>query len=249
MSVRIWSRAIQVPGLSAHKKLVLLILADFANDSGQCWPSIATIARQANLTERGVRGIIRRLEEAGHIRTEYSKGRAPNRYFVLPDAEGIAGLSTVNPEPDARFNPEPSSAFSPPTRNGGSGQPGTAVPPNRQEPSDDDDGRRASASFLEKVRQAANAPATQPWDDPFAAPVVTRWLGLPLSAAKILAVVRSVGKGRTPNSPTYFDRSMREAAGLDAAPPLSAAPSVRGRRPAPAGSGIDSILKRYGVDT
>jgi hypothetical protein len=249
VSVLILSRAVEVQGLAASEKLVLLILANFADDGGRCWPSVATIARKANLTERGSRRIIRRLEEAGHIRTEYSRGRTSNRYVVLSNPEGPAGLSTPNPEPDAGSNPEARSAFKPPTRNAGAGQPGTAVPPNRQEPSDDDDGRRASASFLEQVRRAANAPATQWWEDSFAAPVVNRWLGLPLSETKILAVIRSAGKGRTPNSPTYFNRPMQEAAGVEAVPPLSPVPPARGPRPAPTGNSTASIRKRYGVET
>jgi hypothetical protein len=189
------------------------------------------------------------LEAAGADLAEVaSKGRTSNRYHVLPNPEGPAGLSTPNPEPDAGSHPEARSALQAANPKRRCSQPGTAVPPNRQEPSDDDDGRRASARFLDDVRQAANAPATRRWEAPFAAPVVDRWLGLPLSEAKILAVVRSAGKGRTPNSPAYFDGPMREAAGAEAAPPLSPAPPARGSRPAPAGNSTDIILKRYGVE-
>jgi hypothetical protein len=34
------------------EKLVLLALADYANEAGQCWPSIATIARRCGLERR-----------------------------------------------------------------------------------------------------------------------------------------------------------------------------------------------------
>lgn len=39
-------------------KMVLLVLADMANDEGVCWPSNETIARKANLTPGYVRNLI-----------------------------------------------------------------------------------------------------------------------------------------------------------------------------------------------
>ncbi len=44
-------------------KLVMLALADCANDEGWCWPSIATIARKSGVCERSVQRAIRRAEE------------------------------------------------------------------------------------------------------------------------------------------------------------------------------------------
>lgn len=63
--------------------LVLLALADFADDDGYCWPSMASIAVKARMTERGARKIARRLEESGYLSCEVGGGRGgSNRYRV-----------------------------------------------------------------------------------------------------------------------------------------------------------------------
>lgn len=49
------------------EKLVLLALADNANDAGECWPSISTIARKCSLSERSVIRAIGSLEKASYI--------------------------------------------------------------------------------------------------------------------------------------------------------------------------------------
>ena len=75
------------------ERFVLLALADFANDAGECWPSVAGIAKKTCLSERGVRQIIRALEDGGWLLTRVGGGR------------GGASIYTINPEPRA---PEPS---------------------------------------------------------------------------------------------------------------------------------------------
>lgn len=127
MSIKVLDRVLGVEGVTTAEKLVLIILADYADDNGVCWPSMETIARKALVTERGARGIIRRLESAGYLETEVSKGRASSRYRVLPDPEQNAGF---NPERNST-NPEPNDT-NPERRDT---QPGTGVPPNRHEPS------------------------------------------------------------------------------------------------------------------
>lgn len=48
-------------------RLVLLAIADNADDDGNCWPSIATIARKANLSRTKVLDCLKDLEQAGAI--------------------------------------------------------------------------------------------------------------------------------------------------------------------------------------
>lgn len=54
--------------------LVLLALADFADDDGYCYPSVETVARKSRLTERHTRRILRKLEDDGEIESQMSKG-------------------------------------------------------------------------------------------------------------------------------------------------------------------------------
>jgi hypothetical protein len=44
-----------------EKLLVLLALADYANEDGVCWPSMRALAAKARITERGAQRIMRRL--------------------------------------------------------------------------------------------------------------------------------------------------------------------------------------------
>lgn len=56
-------------------RLVLLVLADHANDDGTgAWPSVKTIANEAKQSERNVQYALRALEGEGHIR---KAGRSP----------------------------------------------------------------------------------------------------------------------------------------------------------------------------
>jgi hypothetical protein len=88
MSVHITSRAWKIPGLTPAEKLVLIRLADSANDEGVCWPALATIARDCDIDRRSVRRIIARLEARGlvHRAARYNaKGLQTSSWLtVLP---------------------------------------------------------------------------------------------------------------------------------------------------------------------
>jgi hypothetical protein len=66
---------------------VLLALADACsrNDGTGCWPSAATIARRANISDHAVRRVIARPEADGHVRVRRGGGRAEatNSYAVV----------------------------------------------------------------------------------------------------------------------------------------------------------------------
>src|SRR5258708_2759118 len=63
---------------SGNERLVLLALADACSrdDRTGCWPSAATIARKANISDRSVRRVIGRLEADGHLLVHRGGGRA-----------------------------------------------------------------------------------------------------------------------------------------------------------------------------
>ncbi len=68
-------------------RLVLLALADFANDEGYCHPSVTRLAVKSALTERNVQLILRDLEARGELVTLRGAGRGNvNAYWVLPPA-------------------------------------------------------------------------------------------------------------------------------------------------------------------
>lgn len=77
---RVWAHSQRKDG----ELLVMLALADFANDAGECWPSIPILAAKARLTERQTRRVLSKLEEAGEIRRVKSNGgrNRRNHYFI-----------------------------------------------------------------------------------------------------------------------------------------------------------------------
>jgi len=58
-------------GLKPAEKLLLRSLVDFMGNRLTCWPSLATLSREVGLSVRHVRRMLRVLEAAGWIETEY----------------------------------------------------------------------------------------------------------------------------------------------------------------------------------
>lgn len=74
-------------------KLVLLVLADHADDNGFCFPSTATISRRASISERTLTRVLTELEEGGFIsrsRRHLENGnRTSDGYLLRPDQTPI----------------------------------------------------------------------------------------------------------------------------------------------------------------
>ena len=89
--------------LSATQKLVIISLADQANDEGVCWPSVASLTRRTCLSERAVRNALRDLEDGGYLKTHAREGRSS--YYTVTPARG-APRQEMPPTP-ARRAPHP----------------------------------------------------------------------------------------------------------------------------------------------
>ena len=55
---------------SATRKLVLLTIADYADEDGVAWPAQKTIARESELADRSIRRALADLEKANLLRRE-----------------------------------------------------------------------------------------------------------------------------------------------------------------------------------
>lgn len=87
MSIKVSSEVWASSSSKSSSRLVLLALADYTDDDGYCYPSIARLAVKCVLTERGVQLILRDLERTGELVTERGAGRGNvNAYWVLPPA-------------------------------------------------------------------------------------------------------------------------------------------------------------------
>ena len=90
MSVEAMALVLHHSRAKGTEKVVLLGIANHAGDGG-AWPTVATLARYANVTERAVQNAIGKLVKAGELGVQYQAGglaylkdsERPNRYEVL----------------------------------------------------------------------------------------------------------------------------------------------------------------------
>lgn len=104
--------------LPPTQKLVLIALADQANDKGECWPGATSISKRTGLSDRTIRRAMRDLEDAGYLRTRFRSGHSsmftvplihtPDRVSA-PTPDSLSGTpDTVSPPPRTLCPPEPS---------------------------------------------------------------------------------------------------------------------------------------------
>ena len=86
--------------LTPTLKLVLMALADSADDQGVCWPSVSTLAKKCSVSTRTVRRSLRGLMDSGMLIAEARRrgdgSSTSNRYRLL-----IAGGDNMSPPRDA----------------------------------------------------------------------------------------------------------------------------------------------------
>ena len=95
MSMLLMVEAMKLKVGNPLRKLVLIKLADNASDKGECFPSIAYIAEQCEISERSVQNHIKQLEADGLLKIESRKSESglnkSNIYYL--------NFSGVNPAP------------------------------------------------------------------------------------------------------------------------------------------------------
>jgi hypothetical protein len=79
MSVKIMSTVFDKSKTEGNARLVLLALADCANDEGTCWPSISTISSMANINQQTTRKYLWAMESIGLITAEDRKDKIGRR--------------------------------------------------------------------------------------------------------------------------------------------------------------------------
>jgi hypothetical protein len=116
--------------LRVSEKLVLLALADNANDEGYCWPLVSTLMAKCSLCERAVQQALATLVAAAHITIHRRHGRS-NYFRVHPSKsctpqEMHPASSAPTPASDA---PHPPQTMHPPPA---SGAPITIIEPSSE---------------------------------------------------------------------------------------------------------------------
>lgn len=127
MSIKLMNQAWEVKGLDPTTKLILMCLADHANEHDRtCWPAISTIANKCDVSRATVKRRMLQLEQYGLIRRRSRTGDS-TLYFILPDGEidGVVQSEPGSAVSQGRFTSEPGG--------GSTVEPLTTI--NRQEPS------------------------------------------------------------------------------------------------------------------
>src|SRR5687767_7008974 len=95
MSIQLMSDVLRnVHGMPSGRRMLLLALANFANGEGLCWPSIKSLALDADLGERHVSAELKELAKAGYITIEEHAGKS--NHYRLHIAQGVNHSSGVS---------------------------------------------------------------------------------------------------------------------------------------------------------
>jgi DNA-binding transcriptional ArsR family regulator len=140
MSVKVMASVWEFGPEDKSDLLLLLALADYANDDGECYPSVGKLATKARMDERTARRHLRNLEEAGYIETRFNRGRGNVNLYVVKKGT----FCPPDILPPGQNTPEKGANL---TVKGGAGAPLTLK--NRKEPSGAH-ARKGSNSFSQR---------------------------------------------------------------------------------------------------
>lgn len=103
MSMELMVKAMNVKVGNPLRKLVLIKLADNANDKGECWPSYQHIADQCEISKRSVMNHVEALCESGLLKKQTRKGpkgNTTNTYKLRLSGSANAAPSSAGAAPE-----------------------------------------------------------------------------------------------------------------------------------------------------
>lgn len=91
-TAKVWENSNSV----GNARLVLLVIADRANENGECWPSVADLVSRTKACERSVRGSLKELEDMGEISVVKNGGRrGTNLYRITVNDNLVSGAKSA----------------------------------------------------------------------------------------------------------------------------------------------------------
>lgn len=102
MSIHLLARVWKTDMPDPQTKLLLLKLADNANDEGVCWPSLQRIERETGLSKTTICKKLKALEGAGIIERRTGGVNKNTVYFLKLPSEGSAPRAQGGSAPDAQ---------------------------------------------------------------------------------------------------------------------------------------------------
>lgn len=86
MSIKVMSWVWDNSKQEGTNLLMLLAIADHANDDGICWPSIDRLAAKCRLKRRWAQAVIAKLEESGELEVQRGTGRSNTSLYLIKGA-------------------------------------------------------------------------------------------------------------------------------------------------------------------
>ena len=128
MSLEAMNWVFTLDGPRLADRLVMLVLADYADQAGRSWPSVRRVAERAGLSMDAARAALRRVERAGYVAIELRPvlgAKNKSNVYVLAMTGGDEYALDAPPATDDQ-PPAPSSSALPPVEQ-------EALPPVEQE--------------------------------------------------------------------------------------------------------------------
>lgn len=110
MSIKIMSWLWENSPHKGSELLLLLAIADSANDDGVAWPGLAKLSKKTRLGRRYVIDLVDQLEKAGAIKVERRRQgelNLSNIYMVVVPNSPVVNLSSLGSEPQTTTPNEP----------------------------------------------------------------------------------------------------------------------------------------------
>lgn len=107
MSIQLMQQVWSLTTTTGSERLVLLALADAANDEGLCWPSLAKIAEKANISKRYVIDIIKKLQDKSLLIVEHRHDNSgdftSNYYKVVVNQSSLGSEQEITTGSEQEF--------------------------------------------------------------------------------------------------------------------------------------------------
>lgn len=92
---------------SGTELLMLLAIADFADDEGNAYPAVPTLAAKCRMSPRNANFILSALRDTGELEVRANEGpRGTNRYRVVTGMKSASALKSASPLKPTSSTPE-----------------------------------------------------------------------------------------------------------------------------------------------
>lgn len=171
MSVRTMARVWADSKHSGTELLMLLAIADFADDEGNAYPAVPTLAKKCRMGTRNANFILTALKTSGELEVRANEGpKGTNRYRIVLGAQGTPLKRTSAPKAPRPLKPAspptPEAHFTPP-------EAGFTLKPTSSPP---------EAGFLQPLKPTSDEPSLnhqEPSDTSLSRPLAPKFPNCP----------------------------------------------------------------------